>query len=117
MHVEQRTGQVPGTIYATVRHGNTHRTIRVDVERTNAGRFVAKMPDDRWSPECMTVDNAILLHAAVAFPIEVETAPWLANPRPASRFSFVEKNRAVRSPEPAATEVSAARPCVSLERA
>ncbi|MCQ9154903.1 hypothetical protein [Acidomonas methanolica] len=79
MHVEQRTGSIPGIVFATVRHGSTARTITVSVARTETGRFVAKLPSGKWSIECMTAENAILMHAALIFPIEIESAPWLAN--------------------------------------
>jgi len=41
------------------------------------------MPDNRWSIECLTVEAALLMHAAVLFPVEHELSPWLSNPRPA----------------------------------
>ncbi|WP_228391791.1 hypothetical protein [Gluconobacter aidae] len=40
------------------------------------------MPDNRWSIECLTVEAALLMHAAVLFPVEHELSPWLSNPKP-----------------------------------
>ncbi|WP_249207712.1 hypothetical protein [Gluconobacter cerinus] len=83
MHLEQRTGSVPGLVYATVRQGMTTRTFPIEIRQTASGHYIARMPDQRWSIECMTVDAALLMHAAVLFPVEHEHAPWLSNPRPA----------------------------------
>jgi len=82
MHVEQTTGAPPGIVFATIRHGNTVRTLSVEILRTTCGHFVARMPDKRWSLECRTLETAILMHAAVIFPVEIASAPWLDNPRP-----------------------------------
>lgn len=83
MHLEQRTGPVPGLVYATVRQGATTRTFPIEVRRTAAGHYISRMPDDRWSIECRTVEAALLMHAALIFPVEHELSPWLSNPRPA----------------------------------
>jgi len=83
MHLEQRTGPVPGLVYATVRQGMTTRTFPIEVRRTASGHYISRMPDNRWSIECLTVEAALLMHAAVLFPVEHELAPWLSNPRPA----------------------------------
>gem|GEM_PF-2178337 len=83
MHLEQRTGPVPGLVYATVRQGMTTRTFPIEVRRTASGHYISRMPDNRWSIECLTVEAALLMHAAVLFPIEQELSPWLSNPKPA----------------------------------
>ncbi|KXV07119.1 hypothetical protein AD931_10735 [Gluconobacter oxydans] len=43
-------------------------------------------PDNRWSIECLTVEAALLMHAAVLFPVEHELSPWLSNPKPSPRM-------------------------------
>ncbi|GBR29921.1 hypothetical protein GCM10007870_02630 [Gluconobacter kondonii] len=83
MHLEQRTGPVPGLVYATVRQGMTTRTFPIEVRRTASGHYISRMPDNRWSIECLTIEAALLMHAAVLFPIEQELSPWLSNPKPA----------------------------------
>ncbi len=83
MHLEQRTGPVPGLVYATVRQGMTTRTFPIEVRRTASGHYISRMPDNRWSIECLTIEAALLMHAAVLFPVEHELSPWLSNPRPA----------------------------------
>ncbi|KXV21420.1 hypothetical protein [Gluconobacter japonicus] len=83
MHLEQRTGNVPGLVFATVRQGMTTRTFPIEVRQTASGHYISRMPDQRWSIECQTIDSALLMHAAVLFPVEHEHAPWLSNPRPA----------------------------------
>ncbi|WP_245528413.1 hypothetical protein [Gluconobacter morbifer] len=74
---------MPGLVYATVRQGMTTRTFPIEVRRTASGHYVALMPDNRWSIECLTVEAALLMYAAMVFPVEQEQSPWLANPRPA----------------------------------
>lgn len=83
MHLEQRTGNVPGLVFATVRQGMTTRTFPIEVRQTASGHYIARMPDQRWSIECQTIDSALMMHAAVLFPFEHQHAPWLSNPRPA----------------------------------
>ncbi|MBF0857788.1 hypothetical protein HKD24_00960 [Gluconobacter sp. LMG 31484] len=85
MHLEQRTGPVPGLVYATVRQGMTTRTFPIEVRRTASGHYISRMPDNRWSIECLTIEAALLMHAAVLFPVEHELSPWLSNPKPAPR--------------------------------
>ncbi|KXV33259.1 hypothetical protein FXF46_09880 [Gluconobacter thailandicus] len=85
MHLEQRTGNVPGLVFATVRQGMTTRTFPIEVRQTPSGHYISRMPDQRWSIECQTIESALLMHAAVIFPFEYEHAPWLSNPRPAPR--------------------------------
>lgn len=94
MHLEQYTGPVPGLVYATVREGMTTRTFPIEIRRTQSGHYIARMPDDKWSIECRTVEGALLMHAAVLFPVEHAHAPWLSNPRPAVRplDSFLGKS-------------------------
>ncbi|WP_231490068.1 hypothetical protein [Gluconobacter roseus] len=61
----------------------TTRTFPIEVRRTASGHYISRMPDNRWSIECLTVEAALLMHAAVLFPVEHELSPWLSNPRPA----------------------------------
>ncbi|WKE49117.1 hypothetical protein [Gluconobacter oxydans] len=61
----------------------TTRTFPIEVRRTASGHYISRMPDNRWSIECRTIEAALLMHAAVLFPVEHELSPWLSNPRPA----------------------------------
>ncbi|MCP1248779.1 hypothetical protein [Gluconobacter oxydans] len=61
----------------------TTRTFPIEVRRTASGHYISRMPDNRWSIECLTIEAALLMHAAVLFPVEHELSPWLSNPRPA----------------------------------
>ncbi|MFT9198667.1 hypothetical protein [Gluconobacter oxydans] len=64
----------------------TTRTFPIEVRRTASGHYISRMPDNRWSIECLTVEAALLMHAAVLFPVEHELSPWLSNPKPSSRM-------------------------------
>ncbi|MEW9272789.1 hypothetical protein [Gluconobacter oxydans] len=61
----------------------TTRTFPIEVRRTASDHYISRMPDNRWSIECLTIEAALLMHAAVLFPVEHELSPWLSNPRPA----------------------------------
>ncbi|MFT8807548.1 hypothetical protein [Gluconobacter sp.] len=60
----------------------TTRTFPIEVRRTASGHYISRMPDNRWSIECLTIAAALLMHAAVHFPVEHELSPWLSNPKP-----------------------------------
>ncbi|WP_149026863.1 hypothetical protein [Neoasaia chiangmaiensis] len=47
------------------------------------------MPNNTWSTECMTPESAILMHAALVFPVEIHDAPWLGNLKPVSPDSYI----------------------------
>lgn len=79
MQIEQRTGSAPGTIFVTISHESVVKTIPVFVMRTETGRFVAKYPDGRWTPECLTLDNAIMMSTTPLFPIAIERNDWLVS--------------------------------------
>ncbi|MFB9941268.1 hypothetical protein [Gluconobacter oxydans] len=64
----------------------TTRTFPIEVRRTASGHYISRMPDNRWSIECLTVEAALLMHAAVLFPVEHELSPWLSNPKPSPRM-------------------------------
>jgi hypothetical protein len=79
MHVERRTGSVGSVIFATIRQGRTTHQIATDVRADENGLFLSRMPDGRWSAPCRSVESALLMHAAIVFPVEIATSPWLAN--------------------------------------
>ena len=91
MHVEKRTGSIPGIVFATVRHGASVRNLTVELQRTASGRYNAHLPNRTWSVECQSPESAILMHAALVFPVEVEDAPWLRNIKPARLITEPEE--------------------------
>ncbi|MEJ5154803.1 hypothetical protein WH240_06305 [Gluconobacter wancherniae] len=83
MHLEQKTGPIPGRVFSTFRRGMTTRTFQIEVRQTDAGYYIARMPDQKWSVECQTAEAALLMHAEVLFPTQYSELPWLDNPQPA----------------------------------
>lgn len=79
MHVEQMTGSIPGVIFATIRHGETIKNLSIVVMRSDSGRFISKLPSGGWSIECATVESALLMHATIIFPLELDNAPWISH--------------------------------------
>jgi len=80
MHVERRTGTIPGIVFATVRHHQSVVQFSTEVRIDTNNRYICRLPHNQWSTPCQSVDAALLLHAALLLPT-AEDAPWLENPR------------------------------------
>ncbi|GBQ68070.1 hypothetical protein AA103196_1852 [Ameyamaea chiangmaiensis NBRC 103196] len=83
MHVERRTGTIPGIVFVTVRHHQSVVQFSSEVRIDTNNRYICRLPHNQWSTPCQSVDAALLLHAATLLPV-ADDAPWLENPRPAA---------------------------------
>ncbi|QDH17568.1 hypothetical protein [Swingsia samuiensis] len=86
MHLEQHIGPVPGRIHATVRRGATSRVFSIEVRQTETGHYISLLPNDRWSDECSNLEEALMMHASMLFPVEhTKDSDWFTNHIPAPR--------------------------------
>jgi len=85
MQVERRTGSVPGIVFATIRNGQDIQQISSEIRFDDQNHYVSRLPGNRWSVPCKTIDDAILMHAAQVLTSEPDLSPWLDNPAE-SRF-------------------------------